>query len=205
MSGFKAIIFDLGKVIFDINFDPVFQKWSVISGKSLAELNERKKLFDVVSNRFERNEISPTGFRAAICRELGVEMNNEVFDKTWCGIYLDLFAGTDELLSTLKKNYRLVALTNTNIIHEPVWRKKYEVTLRNFEKIFCSHEMGTRKPEKKSFRQVLDYLRVRPAQAVFLDDIQENTDGAVEIGLKSILVSSPLQMRSELKALGISL
>ncbi len=118
-------------------------------------------------------------------------------------LYLVTYNDINNLLTTLKSNYKLVALTNTNAIHNKVWRVKYADSLLHFEKIFCSHEIGTRKPEKKSFKIVLDYLQCKPSQIVFLDDNADNIRGADELGIATILVTSPLQMKDELIKKGL--
>ncbi|MGI4741481.1 MAG: HAD-IA family hydrolase [Janthinobacterium lividum] len=94
-----------------------------------------------------------------------------------------------------------MALTNTNSIHAQVWKTKYRESLRHFDKVFCSHELKTRKPEKQAYHCVLDYLGVEPQQTIFLDDSQANTTGAAQLGIQTILVESPQQMQVDLRNL----
>src|SRR5258708_7538153 len=103
MTEFKAIIFDLGKVVFDLSFDRVFHCWSQATGLPVSDLM-RNNLFDEASDQFERNEISPKEFRSASCRKLGVGMNDDDFDKGWCDLYLDLYEGTEGVLKGLRQN-----------------------------------------------------------------------------------------------------
>lgn len=118
-------------------------------------------------------------------------------------MYLAPYPGVDALLAQLKKQYQLVALTNTNCIHGPVWQLKYTDTLHHFDHVFSSHELHARKPETAAYRHVLDYLRVQPAEAVFLDDSPANVEGAAQLGLTTILVTSYDQMSAALCALGL--
>lgn len=197
MPKFKAIIFDLGKVIFDLSFDRTFESWATNSGKQLDDIKSKFQ-FGEVSDMFERGEISAGQFRAEVTQSLDLKITDEDFDKGWCDIYLDTYNGVDDLLVNLKSNYRLVALTNTNIIHNGVWKLKYAETLQHFEMIFSSHELRVRKPEKKFYRLVLDYLKLEPQEIIFLDDNIDNIKGAEELGIRTICVNSYEQMTREL-------
>jgi putative hydrolase of the HAD superfamily len=193
-----AIIFDLGKVVFDLSFDRVFYFWASHTDRQFSDI-KGKFQFDSLFDEFEKGTISANQFRSEVSNRLGLALTDEVFDKGWCDLYLDKYNNIDNLLANLKQNYRIVALTNTNIIHETTWRIKYKDTLRHFEKIFCSHELMTRKPERRAYQIVLDYLDMNPQQTIFLDDNVDNIAGASELGIPTILVTSPQQMRDELK------
>lgn len=198
MDNYKAVIFDLGKVVFDLSFDRTFKFWANASGRQVDDI-KRKFQFDNIFDKFEKNEIPSKQFRSEISRRLELNLSDQEFDEGWCDLYLDTYNGIDNLLADLKQNYKLVALTNTNIIHSKIWEIKYSDTLQYFQKIFSSHEVKARKPERKAYQIVLDYLQVEPQQTVFLDDNIDNIKGAEQLGLKTILVTSYEQMTDELR------
>ena len=202
MATYKAVIFDLGKVVFDLSFDRIFQFWANASAKRYDEIKSVFQ-FDVTFDKFERNEITPKEFRARILQKLELTLTDQEFDEGWCDLYLAAYSGIDHLLASLKQKYKLVALTNTNAIHSKVWKIKYAATLRYFQKVFSSHELAARKPDAEAYQLVLDYLQVEPRQAVFLDDNLENIKGADQLGMKTILVTSFAQMATELRANGL--
>lgn len=202
MIAYKAVIFDLGKVVFDLSFDRVFRYWAKASAKRYAELKGNFR-YDEVFNKFEKDELTPEEFRAVISERLGLELTSQKFDAGWCDLYLDAYGGIDALLAELQPHYQLVALTNTNRIHSPAWQIKYARTLRYFQRVFSSHELKARKPDAKAYQLVLDYLQVQPEQAVFLDDNSENVQGARQLGIAAILVTSYEQMLADLNALGL--
>ena len=199
---YKALIFDLGKVVFDLSFDRVFQFWADTSGKNYAEIKGRFR-FDEIFDKFEKGDISPEEFRSTISERLGLTLTDQEFDGGWCDLYLDAYWGIDKLLVELKQNYQLVALTNTNSIHSAVWQIKYADTLQYFQKVFSSHELKERKPDKQVYQIVLDYLQAAPQQVIFLDDTLDNIKGADQLGLKTILVTSYEQMVAELRITGV--
>lgn len=202
MTTYKALIFDLGKVVFDVSFDSTFQYWASLSGKPFDEIKNNFK-FDTFLGAFERGEISAQAFRESTSKQLNLSLSNHDFDIGWCNLYLEVYDGIDELLSELKTQYKIVALTNTNIIHNEVWTHKYAEILKHFEKVFSSHEIKLRKPEKQSYQLVLDYLQLQASQIVFLDDNIENIQAAQQLGIQSILVNTQQQMKINLQQLGI--
>lgn len=202
MTPCKALIFDLGKVVFDLSFDRVFQFWANASNGQADELKARFR-FDELFDQFEKAAITPQHFRGALSKRLGLTLTDHEFDAGWCDLYLATYPGIDALLAQLKRHYQLVALTNTNSIHRPVWQLKYADTLRYFDHVFSSHELHARKPEAAAYQRVLDYLQVSPQQVVFLDDNLDNVKGAAQLGINAILVTSYAQMNAELHALGL--
>jgi len=202
MTDLKAIIFDLGKVVFDLSFDRVFQSWATSSGRPFDDI-KIKFVFDELFDKFEKSEISEEQFREVVSQRLGIKLSDEDFDKGWCDLYLDKYSDIDNMLVNLKSKYRIIALTNTNSIHNNVWRRKYANTLNHFEKIFSSHELATRKPERKIFEIVLDYLNLKPEQTLFLDDNIDNINGAKKIGILTILVTSNAQMKKDINQFAI--
>lgn len=202
MSIYKAIIFDLGKVVFDLSFDRIFKSWANASNIQVNKVKD-KVSFDSIFDKFEKDEITPKEFRTEISKRLNLTLTDQEFDAGWCDLYLDTYHGIDDLLAELRQHYQLVALTNTNSIHSTIWKIKYENTLRHFQKVFSSHELKERKPDAKAYQIVLDYLQVEPQQVVFLDDNSDNIKGANQLGIKTILVTSNDQMITELRAIGL--
>lgn len=202
MNTYKAVIFDLGKVVFDLSFDRVFQFWAKASTKDVDEIKDKFQ-FDAVFDEFEKGKITPEEFRIIISRKLDLTLTDQEFDEGWCDLYLATYCRIDDLLAELSQHYQLVALTNTNSIHSAVWQLKYANTLRHFQRVFSSHELKERKPDAKAYQMVLDYLQVNPQQVVFLDDNLANINGADQLGIKTILVSSFAQMTAELRAIGL--
>lgn len=202
MAAFKALIFDLGKVVFDLSFDKVFQSRVTLSSRNWKEIKSQFK-FDQLFDEFEKNEVSEVAFRVAVSKRLNLKLTDEEFDEAWCGLYLAIYDGINTLLIQLKNDYRLVVLTNTNAIHSRIWRVKYAATLCHFEEVFSSHETETRKPESKSHQIILDYLKCKPAEVLFLDDNLVNIQGAAKLGIAAILVTSTAQTILELRKLGV--
>lgn len=197
---YRALIFDLGNVVFNVAFDNIYQHWAKHSGVPFEKIKNYFRK-DINFDLLERGDLSEAEYRSITKKNLGMNLSDKIFDEGLTALYLDECEGINPLLKSLKKNYRVIALSNTNSIHKKVWGKKYEDTMNLFEKIFCSHEINTRKPELKPYLIALDYLKLPAEEVIFLDDKEENIEPAKQLGIKTITVTSPEQMRNQLSKL----
>jgi len=90
MNTYKALIFDLGKVVFDLSFDRIFHFWAAASGQAASTIRDCF-FFDALFDEFERGEVSAGEFRAEISRRLNLKLTDKIFDEGWCSLYLDTY------------------------------------------------------------------------------------------------------------------
>lgn len=53
-----------------------------------------------------------------------------------------------------------------------------------------SYQINHVKPEREIYDEIIKKYNINPGEAVFLDDVEENLDGAREVGLQTIHVTS---------------
>jgi len=201
---FKAIIFDLGNVLINISYPRIFAYWSQVTGQKLNDLQGIKsKIIDAEEMRFEVGQISAADFRRNVAAKIGFQISDSDFDKGWNNIFVGVNPGIELVLQQLKPDYRLVGLSNTNQIHTEMWKKEYPKIIDYFEKFFCSHEIGKRKPNAETFYFVLDYLQLAPEEVIFIDDNHANVEGANRLGITGILMHTAPQLLTDLHNLGI--
>jgi putative hydrolase of the HAD superfamily len=63
---------------------------------------------------------------------------------------------------------------------------KAHVNDTQFDDLIFSAEVGFAKPDRRIFDRALDRLRVQPAEAIFIDDVQGNVEAAQAIGMAGI-------------------
>ena len=205
MSGVvSAVVFDVGGVLIGIDAAEIARQWARITGADPAAVLAAFQA-DRAYQRLERGEMSVEEYYRHAVSLIGRPMTYAQFDAAWNSLYRGALPGIEGLLDDLAGRVRLVALTNTNASHAAVWLKLYAGLMRPFERIFLSYEMGARKPEPACFRQVLDYLGLRPEEVVFIDDVAENVEAARQLGLHGIVAQSAGQIRAELARLGVVL
>ncbi len=74
---------------------------------------------------------------------------------------------------------------------------------RYFKLALSSCFIGRRKPELAMYRCALDVLGAPPERVLFIDDRQENADGATAAGMKAIVFKGEAALRQELQELGV--
>ncbi len=197
----KLAIFDLGNVVFNIDWDPMFEIWCTYSGVPVSTLKDRVKL-DGKAEQFERNDISDKEFHLHVNTMLGIDLSYAEFCDGWNAIFADSNADVCALLPKLKSIMPVVAYTNTNELHVAEWAKRYAADLQNFDEIFISSRIGFRKPEPEGFHYVLKQAGFEAGEAVFFDDFDANIKGAEALGMKAVLVDTPAKVRQALKEMG---
>ncbi len=103
------------------------------------------------------------------------------------------------LVRGLRKEYRVVALSNNSKVTVHLLKTSHESTLDLFEKAYISFEVGKHKPNRDFFEYVLDDLNLEAGQCVFIDDNQKNVEVAGKIGINSILYKNAKQLEKDLK------
>jgi putative hydrolase of the HAD superfamily len=72
-----------------------------------------------------------------------------------------------------------------------------------FQVAFSSCYMGLRKPDSAMYRRALDILGARPERVLFIDDRQQNVDGAVSAGMRGIRFQGEEALRGKLAELEV--
>src|SRR3954462_12813997 len=93
----EAVIFDLGGVLIDFDFDRANKAAGKISGLHSDEV--RRRLFSWSEFKaFERGEIQPRDFHLGLEKLLGAKMPYAIFCEAWNGIFNEEIAPTVSLL-----------------------------------------------------------------------------------------------------------
>jgi len=113
--------------------------------------------------------------------------------------------GALEILKELSvsNRYLLGALNNEARETNDYRFQKFELR-RYFKVALSSCYVGLRKPDLAMYRRALDILGSAPERTLFIDDRQENVDGAVEARIKAIRFTGAEALRGELAKLGVS-
>ncbi len=73
-----------------------------------------------------------------------------------------------------------------------------------FDGVYASHLMGLRKPDPRFWLHILEAEGVRPEEAMFIDDMEENIVAAVGVGISSHLFTGADTLGRALEALAVT-
>ena len=198
-----ALLFDLGRVVLDIDFSKVVACWAGHAGCEPAHLAGRFSWRDEFYQQHEKGEISDAEFFAALRALLGVELSDAQFLEGWNEIFAGEMPGIAPLLQRAAQRLPLYAFSNTNAAHVEHFSETYAGVLGHFREIFLSSAIGLRKPDAAAYDHVVKAIGMPASRIVFFDDLAENIDGARACGLTAVHVTSPDDVAHALAALGI--
>src|SRR6201981_2584773 len=197
-----ALLFDLGRVVLDLDFTRTLAFWADHAGCDMEHLTARFAR-DELYRSHEKGEISDAEFFEGLRTSLGVELSDAQLIEGWNAIFVGEMPGIKPVLARAAQRLPLYAFSNTNNPHIEYFSGRYADLLGHFREIFLSSSIGLRKPDAEAYDHVVRAIGVPAERIVFFDDLEENIRGARAYGLKAVRVTSSDDIESALAALGI--
>ncbi len=191
IKGIKHIIFDLGGVLLNIDYnltEKAFIDAGIANfGELYAQLGQTPLFDDLETGKIGRDE-----FITALQTISDVSLTSEQILHAWNAMLLDFPVRRLQLLQQLRLYYDLVLLSNTNEIHEETFNNIL-MTDRGipnigvfFDRVYFSHRVGMRKPNRDIFERILEECSFKPADTLFIDDSPQHIATAKELGIQTI-------------------
>jgi putative hydrolase of the HAD superfamily len=197
-----ALLFDLGRVVIDIDFEKALACWAGHAGCEPHEIAARF-VRDETYHHHETGKISDAAYFASLRASLGIALSDEQFLEGWNAIFAGEMPEIDALLARAEKHLPLYAFSNTNAAHVAHFPPLYADVLDHFRDVFFSSTIGLRKPDAEAYQHVVDAIGVPASRIVFFDDLAENIEGARAVGICAVHVRSSADIADALAALGI--
>lgn len=191
MTGIKNILFDLGGVFLDINYQLTEQAFIDLG---IADFGQRfnQQFSNTLFEDLETGKIDPETFYEAFRKETSTDLSNKTIEVAWNALLLDFPPERLTWLEGIKEKYPVYLYSNTNIIHYQCFMKMFEDKFggKNFNdyfiKAYYSHELGLRKPYADSYKQLLKLENLEAGETLFIDDTLKNIEGAKAAGLQTL-------------------
>ena len=191
--GFEALVFDLGGVIASHDNAQLFQTLArhCTAPDALARIRDAVADRDLGSGRIPVREI-----HRRLEETLGLSAGWDDFAALWCS-HLGLDTAMLDYVETLARRQRVLLFSNTNAEHWDFLVGLSEGRLAGFE-AYLSHEIGQVKPDSEAFRTVAERAGITPQHCLFIDDRQDNIDGARAIGFEALLFTGQADLAAYL-------
>ena len=197
---YKAVIFDLGKVLVHFDFKPGYRALEGLCPFSAADIPKRIASTGLVE-RFETGLVEPLDFFRELSALLCLEVDYDRFCRIWSSIFSEVLI-PESMLQSLAARYRLLLLSNTNALHFEMIRANYPL-LRHFHALILSYEVKAMKPHPEIFQAAVDRAGCRPEECFYTDDIADYVAAARRLGIDAVQFRSAGQLQAELTARGI--
>lgn len=194
----KAVIFDLGAVVVDFTNHDYYAQ---LAKKTGLKFRTVEKAFDGMElDLMEKGRMKLGTFEKKMAEKLnikGIELGWRDFFVENAKINFDV----QELVGMLHKEYITAFISNVDKSRYIYTRKM--INLDFFDYKFASCYVGSRKPERKIYDFAIKRMGIAYENAVFIDDLQENVDGAKKLGIKGIRFENRRKLDKELYKLGL--
>jgi len=196
----QTLIFDLGGVVVDIDFNLAFQCWETKSDLSISEISARFKM-DSAYKKHETGQISWDEYAEHLRQSLQIDGSDQDILTGWNSIFKDQVTDVVEAIGSICEKNHCSLLSNSNLAHQEFWAIKYKAFLPLFSNVFVSSEIGFRKPDHDCFKYIFDKLNIEASDAIFFDDTYENIVAGRQFGIESVHVRNPHDVISKLHEL----
>jgi FMN phosphatase YigB (HAD superfamily) len=197
-----ALLFDLGRVVLDIDFSKAITCWAGHAGCEAGDIVKRFVRADAYRHH-EVGKLSDAAYFESLRTTLGIGISDTQFLEGWNAIFTGEMPDIAPLLARAAKRLPLYAFSNTNNAHVEYFSQAYADLLGHFREMFLSSSIGLRKPDAAAYDHVVKAIGVPAERIVFFDDLAENIEGARARGLTAIHVTSQDDVAKALAALGI--
>jgi glucose-1-phosphatase len=196
----KGIIFDFGGVISAFDNGIFLRSLLRRTTKTVKEM-EALIVGSGLPQRYESGKISSREFFREIVEGCGLAMCEEEFIPAFTSIFTPI-EPTARLIRELGRGYRLALLSNTNEWHFEHYIRTVEV-FPLFDAVTLSFQVGEMKPGERIYRDVLSKIGLPPEACVFIDDLEENVEGARRLSIHGIRYTDHERLVASLRGLGV--
>ncbi len=196
----KAVFFDIGNVLLRFSSRRILRKFAWAVGRHPVKVARHVWKGDLV-DRIERGEVTGEEIHELFIRELGYQGDFTRFKTLWCD-HFTLDRGSFAILKSLSRRLPTYLLSNTNALHIEHIREHYAFPAL-VKGAILSHELRLRKPQREIYEAALEMSGTAPDETVFIDDLEENCEGARKAGLRAIRYRGAKDLKKRLAALGL--
>ena len=186
MAEIKNIIFDLGAVLIDIDFNRVNNSFLDL-GISNFNNQYSQLLANKLFENLEMGKISVEDFYTAIQNQSSKPLQESDIKKAWNSIMGNFRIESMKKVLELSQYYDVFLLSNTNAIHfeeiMSIAKMQLEAELDAFfKKTYYSFKIGMRKPNEDIYNYVLRDALIKAEETFFIDDTAPNIETAKRMG-----------------------
>ncbi|MBV8281128.1 MAG: HAD family phosphatase, partial [Candidatus Eremiobacteraeota bacterium] len=156
-------------------------------------------------NAYDRSAISAEQYWSAIAADAGTQLSADQI--TWLrGKDVEMWSNINpEMLEWAARlrahGIETAVLSNMHEDMAKAVRERFD-WIAEFRCFTLSAELQLAKPDPRIFQHCLDCLNVAARESIFIDDKQQNTRAAEQLGITGICASSAAEIRERLQAAG---
>jgi len=195
----KTVIFDMGGVLLrtaDASSREAIAKRFGVSRRELEAF-----VFSSESSiQSEQGGLTDVEHWHNVMRHFGQPLDDylTLYDEYFTGDFID--QRLLDFAASLKPTYKLGLLSNAWDNARTLLSQRFDF-LDRFDVSVFSYEVKARKPYPGIYKTMLERIDTLPEQALFIDDVQENVDGARAVGMHALRFTGTEEIINAINAL----
>jgi putative hydrolase of the HAD superfamily len=207
MSRVRAVISDFGGVL----TSPLLESFAGLMQASGISLESVGKAMATIADRdgsnplfeLETGRMTEAAFMGAISEQLSADRGSEVSLDGFGERYFEHLEPNQPMIDYMRelrgRGHKMAICTNNIREWEAHWRAMLPVD-EIFDVVVDSAFVGSRKPEPRIYEITLERLGAAPQDAVFIDDVELNCEGARQLGITAVRFRSTEQAIEQIEA-----
>ena len=196
------LYFDLGVVILDFDHEIGCRRVSEMAG--ISPDAAKQAIFDSgLQVRYETGLVTSAEFHQTFCEIAKCSIGQDDLLTAISDIFTPNQSVVAILTQLRSSGYPMGILSNTCEAHWQLVYQKHAILQKFFEPIILSYEANSMKPDSRIYEVALEQAGCQSRKVFFVDDRQENVDGAIKAGLDAVLYTSGQQLIKDLESRGV--
>src|SRR5690606_849098 len=165
----KVVFLDIGEVLIGLDVDRPIRQICHRSGLSREEI-ERRLVETAVVREYESGHLSTDEFRSQLSEVFNLELSADEFESIWQSLFVlenpDGHYLSPALFRQLARQFRLIAVSNTNELHFSYLQRVCPL-VNQFDELVLSYEVRSMKPEEVIYMKALEKASCPPGETLF--------------------------------------
>ena len=181
----KYVIFDVGGVCYPYSLNKL-DDWALEHCCNREEFIAKGGVKSFDYNPYMRGEVDFSKFSKELCEYAGIsyykEIENEIDEKLHEGVG-DFFPQTLECMDKIKQKGIKVGLLSNAL----ACLCDTADSLVDKDLCFVSYELKCLKPNREIYEKLIEKLKCKPEEILFIDDKEKNVMRAIDLGINGIV------------------
>jgi putative hydrolase of the HAD superfamily len=186
----RAVIFDFGGVLC---FHPDPPRWKRAAESAGLPLETFMQAFWADRIEYDAGRWTPAEYWQAVAENAGTRFEDSRIP-TLIRREIELWNNYDSRVMAWTNHLRAAGFLTAILsnLPQPLGEELRATSgfLDHFDHVTFSYELGVVKPQAEIYRDAITGLGIEPAQALFLDDRQDNVEGSRAVGLRGELYTN---------------
>jgi putative hydrolase of the HAD superfamily len=130
-----------------------------------------------------------------------MNFTDQEIDDAWNALLFDIPAERIKVIEEVKKNYKILLLSNSNEIHYDLYVRDLQLRFgyrefdELFDKAYFSFDLHLAKPDPDIYEFVMYQHKLKPEETLLIDDRPDNIEAARSLGWKTYHLQAPQRIR----------